>query len=117
VKESTGITGLPVVPNAREVLLDLYQETLRQIAKLPNEAAYRHLVEKMVNHRLQILQSESDYEVIEEKIGQGQLEELIQAAKDELQLIPKMLEWKPWEVDSETKDIPIIILNQTKEQV
>jgi len=35
---------------------------------------------------------------MEDEIGCGQLEELILHAQDELSLIPKMVEWKPWEV-------------------
>jgi len=30
-------------------------------------------------------------------INSGQIEELIKQANDELALIPKMSEWKPWE--------------------
>jgi NADH dehydrogenase (ubiquinone) 1 alpha subcomplex subunit 5 len=42
-------------------------------------------------------------EKIEEKIQGGQVEELIVQAQDELQLIPKMAEWKPWEVSEDYK--------------
>ncbi len=31
VKKSTGLTGLDVVPNAREVLVKLYEKTLKDI--------------------------------------------------------------------------------------
>ena len=36
--------------------------------------------------------------VIEKRIACGQVEELIEDAQCELELIPKMTEWKPWEV-------------------
>jgi NADH dehydrogenase (ubiquinone) 1 alpha subcomplex subunit 5 len=34
---------------------------------------------------------------IEDKIGCGQIEELILQAKNEMRLAEKMIEWKPWE--------------------
>ena len=40
---------------------------------------------------------------IEAEIGSGQLEELVAQAKDELGLIPKMAEWKPWVFDHTIK--------------
>jgi len=97
-KGSTGIVGLDVVPNAREVLISLYQQTLQAVKPIPESAQYRKSVEALTQHRLKVCQEEEDWENIEKKIQCGQVEELIVQAKDELQLIPKMAEWKPWEV-------------------
>lgn len=44
----------------------------------------------------EILQSK-DLAAIEEKIGCGQVEELIIQAQKELSLVEKMKTWKPWE--------------------
>ena len=35
VKATTGFTALPVVPNYKPVLLDLYSQTLEQLEKFP----------------------------------------------------------------------------------
>jgi len=42
---------------------------------------------------------------IEDAIGEGQIEEMYEAAKDELALIPKMRAWKPWDFDHEIEII------------
>ncbi|KAJ4817122.1 NADH dehydrogenase ubiquinone 1 alpha subcomplex subunit [Rhynchospora pubera] len=98
VKETTGIVGLEVVPNAREVLIDLYTKTLKEIEAVPADEGYRKAVESFTKHRLQICQEENDWEEIEKKIGCGQVEELIEEAQDELKLIDKLVEWDPWGV-------------------
>lgn len=49
------------------------------------------------------LQNEN-IEVVEDKINCGQVEELIDQAKNELSLAEKMLLWKPWE--KLTKEAP-----------
>eukprot|EP00270_Netrium_digitus_P000695 TRINITY_DN1077_c0_g1_i1.p2 TRINITY_DN1077_c0_g1~~TRINITY_DN1077_c0_g1_i1.p2 ORF type:complete len:137 (+),score=33.95 TRINITY_DN1077_c0_g1_i1:128-538(+) len=103
VKETTGIVGLPVIPNAREVLLGLYQQTLKAVETIPREAVYRQNVEKLTKYRLKVCEEEEDWEKIELQISCGQVEELIEMAKDELDLIPKMQEWKPWEVPEDHK--------------
>ena len=54
VKESTGLVGLDVVPNAREVLISLYQQTLKAVAPIPESAQYRKSVEALTQHRLQV---------------------------------------------------------------
>ncbi|CAM6020013.1 unnamed protein product [Sphagnum balticum] len=103
VKATTGIVGLEVVPNAREVLISLYRETLKAVEPIPTTAQYRKSVEALTQHRLKVCMEEEDWEKIEEKIQGGQVEELIVQAQDELQLIPKMAEWKPWDVPEDYK--------------
>ncbi|RWR81483.1 ETC complex I subunit [Cinnamomum micranthum f. kanehirae] len=53
VKETTGIVGLDVVPNAREVLISLYTKTLNEIKAVPEDEGYRKAVESFTKHRLQ----------------------------------------------------------------
>ncbi|CAI5940664.1 unnamed protein product [Closterium sp. NIES-64] len=97
-KESTGIVGLDVVPNARQVLIGLYNQTLSAVQVIPQEAVYRQNVEALTRQRLAVCEEEQEAEQIEARVQCGQVEELIEQAKDELELIPKMAEWKPWEV-------------------
>ncbi|XP_073031206.1 probable NADH dehydrogenase [ubiquinone] 1 alpha subcomplex subunit 5, mitochondrial [Primulina eburnea] len=92
VKETTGIVGLDVVPNAREVLVGLYKKTLNEIKAVPEDEGYRKSVESFTRHRLKVCQEEEDWEAIEKKLGCGQVEELIEEAQDELKLIGHMRE-------------------------
>jgi hypothetical protein len=57
---------------------------------IPADAVYRQNVEKYTKYRLTVCEAETDLETIERKVMQGQVEELIDQAKDELSLIPKM---------------------------
>ncbi|KAJ4956625.1 hypothetical protein NE237_013408 [Protea cynaroides] len=98
VKETTGIVGLDVVPNAREVLITLYAKTLKEIQKVPEDEGYRKAVESFTRNRLKVCQEEEDWEQIEKRIGCGQVEELIEEAEDELKLMEKMMEWDAWGV-------------------
>lgn len=98
VKETTGIVGLDVVPNAREVLIGLYSKALKEVEAIPANEGYRKAVESFTRHRLKVCQEEEDWEAIEARIGCGQVEELIEEARDELTLIGKLIEWDPWGV-------------------
>lgn len=91
VKASTGIVGLDVVPNAREVLIGLYSKTLKEIQKVPEDEGYRKAVESFTKHRLGVCKEEEDWENIEKRLGCGQVEELIEEAQDELKLISYMI--------------------------
>lgn len=91
VKQTTGIVGLDVVPNAREVLINLYNKTLKEIQAVPPDEGYRKAVESFTRHRLKVCQEEEDWEQIEKRLGCGQVEELIEEAQDELTLIGKMI--------------------------
>lgn len=91
VKETTGIVGLDVVPNAREVLINLYNKTLVEIKGVPEDEGYRKAVESFTSQRLKVCQEEEDWEMIEKRLGCGQVEELIEEAQDELKLIGHMI--------------------------
>ncbi|GAB4815777.1 hypothetical protein N2152v2_002823 [Parachlorella kessleri] len=89
VKSTTGI--------AREHLREKYGAVLDALNVIPSTAEYRLAVEKTVNYKLEILNSDVVDEEVEDKLGR-QLEEEIRMCDDELKLIPKMAEWKPWDV-------------------
>lgn len=97
LKATTGIAGLDVVPDARNVLKDKINEIFVALKDIPEEIEYRKNVEATLQYRLSLLESEMSDEAVEDQFSL-QLEEMIEECKDELSLIPKMAEWKPWEV-------------------
>jgi len=64
VKKTTGITGLDVIPNARGVLLALYERTLKDVAAIPPEVPYRQVVEKTTRHRMEIVSQHSSVSLL-----------------------------------------------------
>jgi NADH dehydrogenase (ubiquinone) 1 alpha subcomplex subunit 5 len=51
----------------------------------------------VTQHRLAVVQATESTADIEDRIGGGQVEELIVQAEDELKLVEKMKEWNAWE--------------------
>jgi len=102
------MVGLKQEPNAKEMLEKLYQETLEKVKILPEKSVYRQNVEKITNYRWKVVKESETVEAIEERVGAGLVEELIEQAKNELQLIPKFKEWKLWEGDAEKIKINIL---------
>lgn len=96
-KLTTGIVGLPVDENARENLKAKLNEVLDAIQVIPSEAEYRRVVEATCQDKLSLVNSDATDEQIEDDLGR-QLEQEIKMCREELKLIPKMAEWKPWEV-------------------
>ena len=91
-KSTTGIVGLEVEPDAKAILLDLYAQTLAALETVPKEATYRGSVAAVTNERLTIVKGLSDLEAMEAAIGAGQVEEVIKQAREELALIPVLVE-------------------------
>jgi hypothetical protein len=60
VKLSTGVVGLDVVPNAREVLTSLYTRTLAEVQVMPETVFYRQSVEKFTRYRLDVVAKTTD---------------------------------------------------------
>ena len=91
IKSSTGVVGLEVEPNAKPILVGLYTETLAAIQPIPVASEYRKYVEGLTKERLAVVESTDDLDEIEATVGCGQVEQLIQQAKDELNLIPNLI--------------------------
>ena len=90
-KETTGLVGLKVEPNSRALLAAISAKILKDVAAhIPPGAAYRTNVEAVYKHRLKVCQDNEDAAEIERILGVGQMEELLEMAKDEEKLIPFM---------------------------
>jgi NADH dehydrogenase (ubiquinone) 1 alpha subcomplex subunit 5 len=63
---------------------------------MPSHAVYRQGTEALVKHRLDLIEkAKGDATQVESALGEGQIEEVLMSAEDELSLAGKMLEWKP----------------------
>eukprot|EP00043_Microstomoeca_roanoka_P002482 m.38713 g.38713 ORF g.38713 m.38713 type:complete len:118 (-) comp11512_c1_seq1:91-444(-) len=96
LRKSTGLVGLQRIINAREVLESVYNETNQVLNSFPSTSVYRQKMQALTQERLNLLQK-SEIEEFEEKVAQGQIEEVIEAAEDELSLAKQILGWKSWE--------------------
>lgn len=89
-KSTTGIVGLPVVPDARQELQAQLQAVLDALAVIPEDAEYRRSVEKTVRWKLQAAAAADTPDEQLEELFSRQLEEEIKMCQEELTLIPKM---------------------------
>jgi NADH dehydrogenase (ubiquinone) 1 alpha subcomplex subunit 5 len=78
-------------------LIQTYNTTLSALSSFPEHAVYRQATESFTKTRLAIVEATENVDEIETKIGCGQIEQVILQAEDELRLVGKMGEWKPWE--------------------
>lgn len=105
------VVGLKADPNPRETLKSRYQEILNAVAAFPEESAYRRNVTAITDYRLGVVDSHTSVEEIEQRLGLGQIEEVIEQADDELELIPHMAKWKPWATKPDTSPAKIEIID------
>ncbi|TMS37848.1 hypothetical protein L596_004695 [Steinernema carpocapsae] len=96
-KKTTGLTGLFVNENPHRALTVVYGRILRALEQVPSNAAYRRYTEQIVKRRLALVQEENDIVKLEEKIGMGQIEEVIEQAEYELKCVRAVIESKAWE--------------------
>lgn len=96
-KLSTGIYGIPVHPNPLPELAQTYQQTLTRLSTFPEHSVYRQGTEALTRRKLQAVEtSNGDIEAAEKQLDEGQIEEALMIAKDELGLVDKMAEWKAY---------------------
>lgn len=98
-KIATGIAGLKVDPSARSNLLKLYDGLKGKLSQLPEDYAYRRGMLVVLENRSKMIKDEAFSDLdLENEIGEGQLEELVEQAQEEIGLLEKLSnEWKPWE--------------------
>ena len=97
LKSTTNITGLAVHPDPLPELKNIYQTPLKALESLPPTSVYRQGVESLTKHKLKIVETAgADVATAEKQLNEGQIEESIDIASDELKLASKMLEWKAY---------------------
>lgn len=95
LKQSTGITGVGVHPAPLPALAETYNQTLTALGAIPQTSVYRQGVEALTRHKLNIVQNaKGDVAAAEKELNEGQIEESLMIASDELQLVGQMAEWK-----------------------
>ncbi|KXN89987.1 NADH dehydrogenase [ubiquinone] 1 alpha subcomplex subunit 5 [Leucoagaricus sp. SymC.cos] len=98
LKKSTGITGLAVHPNPLPDLVRTYESTLSILSTIPQTSVYRQGTEALIRGKLDVVQAANgDIRAAEKNLNEGQIEESLDIASDELELAQKMVEWKAWE--------------------
>ncbi|TFK77060.1 hypothetical protein BDN72DRAFT_807434 [Pluteus cervinus] len=98
LKQTTGYTGLAVHPNPLPELIKTYESTLNVLASIPSTSVYRQGVEAFTQRKLKIVQeAQGDVASAEKQLDEGQIEESLDIASDELKLASQMVEWKAWE--------------------
>jgi NADH dehydrogenase (ubiquinone) 1 alpha subcomplex subunit 5 len=97
LKHSTGVTGLAVHPNPLPQLAKTYESTISALSSIPQTSVYRQGTEALTRHKLSIVQAANgDIAAAERKLDEGQIEESLDIASDELELAQKMVEWKAY---------------------
>lgn len=96
-KVSTCLTRMAVATNPHHTLGVLYSKSLRALAKMPADYAYRKHAEQLINERAEMVKLTPDVAELEQKVGCGQIEEVIVQAENELRLCRRVLEWRSWE--------------------
>lgn len=95
LKHSTGITGVGVHPAPLPALAETYQKTLTALGAIPQTSVYRQGVEALTRHKLSIVENaKEDVAAVEKELKEGQIEESLLIASDELRLASQMAEWK-----------------------
>ncbi|TFK41118.1 Ndufa5, NADH-ubiquinone oxidoreductase subunit [Crucibulum laeve] len=98
LKRSTGLTGVAVHLDPLPELIKTYEATLSQLSSIPQTSVYRQGVEALTRHKLNVVQgAKGDVAAVEKQLDEGQIEESLGIASDELKLAAKMVDWKAWE--------------------
>ena len=91
---------MPVDPDGVSNMVKHYQALLDRMSAsdLPETAQYRVDVEKMAKYRIKVAQEyPDDPDMVEELCQCGQVEELIEQAKDEMVVLEMYLKERLWE--------------------
>lgn len=91
---------MPADPDAVSKIIVNYQALLDRMAAsdLPETVQYRVDVEKIANYRIKVAkENPDDPDMVEELCQCGQVEELVEQAKDEMEVLDMYLKERLWE--------------------
>ncbi|XP_071723667.1 probable NADH dehydrogenase [ubiquinone] 1 alpha subcomplex subunit 5, mitochondrial [Rutidosis leptorrhynchoides] len=105
------------VSNGREVLISLYDKTLKQIGAIPKDEGYLKAVEEFTRDRLKVCQEEDDCAKIGKRLGYRQVEALIEEAENELKLVETLSKNVGFSSNSEEEKIRLIWVRECNRDV
>lgn len=86
---------MAVHPNPIPDLTKTYESTLFALDEIPKSSVYRQSVEAITLNKLKILKSsDGDISKIETALDEGQIEQALDVAKDELALVTNFVKFK-----------------------
>jgi len=97
---TTGLTGLPVVPNSREVLISLYTKIGQDCEAYTSVHGDNHFhadLKKFANYYLKVCLESKTSEEIEVALDIAHAELLIESAEQQLDIMKVAEVHKPWE--------------------
>jgi len=94
----THLVGVPFDAGARATLIGLYQQTLAEVATLP-ESALKSSLTATAADRLRSCEASEDTAMIEAAVGCGFVEELVIQAQEELALLPVLRAAQVWDAE------------------
>ncbi|XP_045701037.1 NADH dehydrogenase [ubiquinone] 1 alpha subcomplex subunit 5-like [Phyllostomus hastatus] len=97
LKNTSGLVGLEVYESLHRKLRILYTKILDILEQNPKNAAYRKYTEQITNEKLDMVKAKPDVKKLEDQLQGGQIEEVILQAENELSLVRKVIQLKPWE--------------------
>jgi NADH dehydrogenase (ubiquinone) 1 alpha subcomplex subunit 5 len=86
-KYDTRIAGVEVIPNAREILLALYAKADKMCDDYGLDIYYNEFVKTQVGFRREIVEQHEEVHIIEDTISCGQIEELVEQARDDIEAL------------------------------
>jgi NADH dehydrogenase (ubiquinone) 1 alpha subcomplex subunit 5 len=86
-----------VHPDPLPALKQTYTSTLEVLAAYPTSSSYRQAAEAITRSRLKAVEmAGDDVQRVEQAIGGGQIEEILDSAQDELSLVQKLKDLGPY---------------------
>lgn len=88
----------------RQEFISLSKQVLEDLKDFPEDFSYRDAIHRLYTYRLRVAEQETEISRIEQEIEAGDMDELIQAAKDEINIVlPLLKEHKFWLMDDDNE--------------
>jgi len=104
LKATTGHAGMPPEHKWRKKMITLCTSILDEVRMVPEHTIFRQYIENIYREYLRIVTNvgDTDWRIVERKIGQGQIEQILMYTMDEREQVQNYAEWKLWLIPMET---------------